>query len=219
MTLLAARPGRRQRAGMTLIEVIVAMAVLSLIVLALGASLRGISQSAQRVEQRVDGIDEMRVGVAFLRELFGRASVVRVPGPQRKLLFDASPVELAWVSVMPARFGAAGRYAFRLAVEPAADGSQALVLRYAPWPPDAQAFPDWAGAEWRVLAAHVDGLRLGYGGSGMAQGWRGDWVDAEKLPAHVRIDLGTSQGPWPPVILPVRTPPVGATFTIGGGTR
>ena len=43
-------PPRRRSAGLTLVEVVVALAVLSLVVLALGASLRGISQSALRVD-------------------------------------------------------------------------------------------------------------------------------------------------------------------------
>ena len=135
------RRDRTRQTGMTLVEVIVAMAVLSLVVLALGASLRGISRSAERVEERVDAVDELRVGAAFLRELFSRALVLQVPGPPRQLLFDAQAGSLAWVAVMPARFGAAGRYTFRLAAEPAADGTQALVLRYAPLGSARRCFP------------------------------------------------------------------------------
>ena len=214
------RRGRRRdrvrQAGMTLVEVIVAMAVLSLVVLALGASLRGISRSAERVEERVDAVDELRVGAAFLRELFSRALVLQVPGPPRQLLFDAQAGSLAWVAVMPARFGAAGRYTFRLAAEPAADGTQALVLRYAPLGSGAPVFPDWATTESRVLAAKVDQLQFGFGGEGMARGWQPAWADADKLPLRVRIDVATAEGPWPPLVLPLRTPPVGAFFSIGG---
>lgn len=205
---------------MTLIEVIVAMAVLSLVVLALGASLRGISGSAERVEERVDAVDELRVASAFLRELFARALFVRAPGAERKPLFEAQADGLAWVAVMPARFGAAGRFAFRLAAEPAADGTQALVLRYAPLGGEAPAFPDWTRVESRVLAAKVDKLHLGFGGEGMAQGWKPDWTDLDKLPSRVRIDVALAHGAWPPLVLPVRTPPSGtAFFTIGGGAR
>lgn len=202
--------------GMTLIEVIVAMAVLSMVVLVLGASLRGISRSAQRVDQGVDAVDELRTGAAFLRELFARALPLRAPGPERGLLFDARPDALAWTAVMPARFGAAGRYAFRLAAEPAADGPPALVLRYAPLAEDAPAFPDWTTTESRVLAARIQRVEFGFGGEGVAQGWKAGWTDADKLPARVRIDLALADGTWPPLVLPLRTRPRGAFFSIGG---
>jgi general secretion pathway protein J len=216
----AVRRHRDRQAGLTLVEVIVALAVLSLIVLALGASLRGLSQSAERVDQRVDAVDEMRVSIAFLRDVLERTSMVRASGPERRLLFDAGEAALAWVGVMPARFGAAGRFAFRLAAEPLDDGSQGLVLRYAPWTAEAAAFPDWAQAEHRVLVHRVERLALAYGGQGLAEGWQPGWTDKDKLPPRLRLDLATTGGAWPPVVLPVRTPPGAAGgFVIGGSAR
>ncbi len=210
---------RKARRGLTLVEVMVALAVLSLIVLALGASLRGLSQSSERVDARVEQIDEMRLTVAFLRELFAAVSAVRLEGPSRALLFDAGPQQLAWIAVMPARLGVGGRHALRLAAETLDDGSTALVLRYAPWSPQAPAFPDWAGAESRVLVRGVDRLAIAYGGQGLQTGWQPTWSAHERLPARLRLDLGTPAGPWPPVVLPLRVPSrADAGFVIGGGT-
>lgn len=212
-------PSPRQR-GLTLVEVVVALAVLSLVVLALGASLRGIAQSAARVDQRTEAIDEMRVGIAFLREVFERSLLVRATGPERRLLFEAQPDAVAWVAVMPARFGAAGRFAFRLALEDGADGSRQLVLRYAPWTASSVTWVDWAQAEHRVLAQQVEQLNFGYGGEGLAEGWLPTWTDNERLPPRLRLDLATAQGAWPPVVLAVRTPPrPGGRFVIGGSPR
>lgn len=221
MTRRSARaaPAQGQR-GLTLVEVVVALAVLSLVVLALGASLRGISQSATRVDERVEAIDEMRVGIAFLREVLERCLPIRATGPERRLLFDAQPEALAWVAVMPARMGAAGRFAFRLALEPTDDGGRDLVLRYAPWTAPAGSFADWSQAEHRVLARRVEQLNFGYGGDGLAEGWQSGWTDPERLPPRLRLDLATAQGAWPPVVLAVRSPapPIGR-FTVGGEQR
>jgi general secretion pathway protein J len=210
---------RHRQAGLTLVEVIVALAVLSLIVLALGASLRGLSQSAERVDQRVDAVDEMRVSIAFLRDVLERTSMVRASSPERRLLFEAGGDSLAWVGVMPARFGAAGRFAFRLAAEPLDDGTRALVLRYAPWAAEAAAFPDWAQAEHRVLVHRVERVTLAYGGQGLAEGWQPGWNDKDKLPPRLRLDLATIGGVWPPVVLPVRGPAAAVGFAIGGSAR
>lgn len=213
-------PARRPLRGLTLVEVVVALAVLSLIVLALGASLRGLSQSATRVDQRAEAIDEMRVGIGFLREVLARTSRIPVPGPEPRLLFEASADSLSWVAVMPARFGAAGRFAFRLAVEPLADGTQGLVLRFAPWSAESPGFPDWTQAEPRVLAQDVARITIGYGGDGMAAGWQPAWTERDRLPPRVRLDLALAGGDWPPVVLPVRSA-AGPTsvFTFGGAAR
>jgi general secretion pathway protein J len=216
---------------MTLVEVVVAMAVLSLVVLVLGASLRSMAQSSQRIDERVDAIDEMRVGIGFLREVLGRVTPVRVAPPGEGLLFTAAPQELAWVAVMPARFGAAGRHHFRLAVETLDDGSSGLVLRYAPWTGEAVP-PEWAQAEARVLVPQVTAFELRYGGEGVAAGWLPAWPpddpdaaarERNRPPPRIRLDLASATYAWPPVILPVRVQSArGAAaggFVIGGTTQ
>ncbi len=204
--------------GLTLVEVVVALAVMSLIVLALGASLRGLSQSAQRLDTRIDATDEMRVSIAFLRDSLARTLRLRAAGTERQWLFDASSQSVAWVAVMPARFGAAGRFAFRLALEASPDGQQQLVLRYAPLANTSLAFPDWALADARVLARGVRHWSIGYGGEGLVGGWQPTWTDNQRLPPRLRFDLDTDTVAWPPVVLPIRVPaaPAGG-FVIGGG--
>jgi general secretion pathway protein J len=214
-------PAQRPPRGLTLVEVVVALAVLSLIVLAMGASLRGMSQSAARVDGRVEAIDEMRVAVDFLRDLLGRVSSLRTPGPEPMPVFDGRADSLSWVAVMPARFGAGGRHAFRLAAETLDDGATGLVLRHAPMAPDAVAFPDWTLAEPRVLARQVERLALSYGGQGVDAGWQADWTLKDRLPPRVRLVVGTTAGDWPLVVLPVRAPAEAGNglFTIGGRAR
>lgn len=216
---------------MTLVEVVVAMAVLSLVVLVLGASLRSMAQSSQRIDERVDAIDEMRVGIGFLREVLGRVVPVRQAPPGEGLLFTAAPQELAWVAVMPARFGAAGRQYFRLALETLDDGSSGLVLRYAPWTGEAVA-PDWTQADARVLVPQVTAFELHYGGEGVATGWLSTWPpddpaaaarERNRPPPRVRLDVASATQAWPPVIVPIRVQAARAGsdngFAIGGSTQ
>jgi general secretion pathway protein J len=207
----------RARAGLTLVEVMVALAVLSLVTLVVGASLRGLSQSTQRLNQRVESIDSLRVGSAFLRDALSLAVSVRGTQAGSPLLFDAAPDRMAWVAVMPVRFGASGRHVFRLAAEGQPDGSRALVLRYAAWPPAAVGFPDWSQTESRVLLAGLERLNLSYEGSGVAAGWQPTWDALERLPGRVRIDVEGAGGAWPPLILPLRAQSTGRpVFSIGG---
>lgn len=212
-----ARRHAQGQGGLTLVEVVVALAVLSLVVLALGASLRGLSASADRIDARVDALDEMRVAAAFLRESVDRMSPVRLTGPDPRLAFEGNADSMAWVALMPVRFGAAGRHAFRLAVEPQPDGVPALVLRHAPWVDTAAAFPDWTAADSRVLVRAVSDFRLSYGGQGLEQDGAAAWPPGPRLPPRVRMDLRTASAEWPALVLPLRQPARAAgAFTIGG---
>ena len=66
--------GRRLR-GFTLLELLVVMGLLSAVMLALGAALRTIAQSEDRVDHRLGQADELRVASAFMRTTLGRVSM------------------------------------------------------------------------------------------------------------------------------------------------
>lgn len=222
----ANRPSLRHRmAGFTLLEILVVMALLSAIMLALGAALRTMAQSEVRVDQRLGRADELRVSTAFMRTILSRVSLRRVtpPGPPGSslYLFSAAPDAVAWVGVMPARHGAGGRHFFRLAVEPV-EGRTDLVLRFAPVSerPD---FPDWSAAEARTLVSDVTSIALRYE-DGLAQPaqWTPLWRHAERLPERVALQIATATGPWPEIIVPMRGLPASQSGIGGfvfGGTR
>lgn len=60
--------------GFTLVEMLVAVSLLAVIMVALGSSLRTIAQTESRVDQRLGRIDEMRVSVGLMRQLIARVS-------------------------------------------------------------------------------------------------------------------------------------------------
>ncbi len=207
---------RRMQAGFTLVEMVVAMALLSLIMLVLGSSIRSMGASAERVEARTASIDEMRVATAFLREIVGRTAAQRVEAPGTGLLFAGAPGAMSWIGVMPARFGAAGRHFFRLAVEQTSDGTPGLVLRFIPWRWEQKALPDWSQADSRVLVRNVSEVSLAYEGGGVSGGWLPAWpADEKRLPQRLRLLLSAAGSEWPPVILALH--PLPANQGAGGG--
>ena len=58
--------------GFTLIEVLVVISLLSLLMLAMGSALRTTAQTEERVDQRLQRTDEIRVASGFLRSVLGR---------------------------------------------------------------------------------------------------------------------------------------------------
>lgn len=213
--MILRRSHRRQRSlGFTLVEVVVAMALLSLVMLVLGSSIRSMGASAERIDARTASIDEMRVATGFLRDIVGRSAAQKQEPPAVGLLFAGSADAVSWVGVMPARFGAGGRHFFRLGAEQVSDGSTALVLRFVPWRWEQKAWPDWAQAQSRVLVRDVDSLALSYEGNGFNQDWLGAWPpEATRLPPRLRLLLSAAGSEWPPIVLAIHPLPAGE----GGG--
>lgn len=210
--------------GFTLLELLVVMALLSVVMLALGSALRTIAQSEERIDRRLVRTDEFRVASAFIRTTLERVSARKVVAPATPgaspLLFAAASDAVAWVGIMPARYGAGGRHFFRLGVEPV-NGEQALVLRFLPWV-DSQTFPDWSQAESRVLVASVTALSIRYeDAQEVPSVWGSEWPFKDRLPQRVELSLETSAGYWPSMVIPLRLPPTGgdsAGFVIGGSS-
>lgn len=201
---------RRGRAGFTLVELLVTMALLSILMLGMASALRTMAQTEERVDARLASADEFRVATGFLRNIMGRVSVRKRAVPFTEgaspYLFAGGPDAVAWVGIMPARHGAGGRYFFKLAVEPM-QGEPALVIRFVPWT-DSTEFPDWSHSESRVLVGDVASFALSYQDARQPTPvWTSVWQRIDSVPDRVRIELRTSAGPWPLWVVAMRSLP------------
>lgn len=202
----------RGESGFTLVEILVVITLLSVIMLALGAAMRTIAQTEERVDDRLQRSDQMRVATGFLESVLGRVSARRSasasPGAASTFLFSGTPDAVAWIGVMPARYGAGGRNYFRLASE-RQGGKTNLVLRFAPWN-GAGAFPDWPSADSRALVKEVTSLGIEYAQEdGPIQLWRTEWPFADRLPSRIRLSIRTGALTWPPIVIEMRALPAG----------
>jgi len=204
--------------GFTLVEVLVAITLLSVLMLGLGGAVHNMGQAEQRIDARLALADEMRMADAFLRQSLGRVSLRRValPPPARPaVLFSGSAQQLAWVGVMPARYGAGGRYFFRLAAEPLESGGAGLVVRFVPWA-DAPGFPDFTRAESRVLVRDLRTVRLAYlDTEPRVPVWLPAWEPTTRAPDRVELAIETGRAAWPPITVPLR--PLAASDASSGG--
>ncbi len=208
---------RRRARGFTLVEILVAITLLALVMLALGAALRGMVQTESRVSDRLTRVDDFRTGTGFIKSVAGRVwsqKTTALQGQgQSAFLFQGTPAGMAWVGVMPPRYGAGGRYFFRLAAEPV-DGRSALVIRFVPWR-DMPGFPDWSRADSRILADDLTGFSISYEDDQTEpRQWGPAWPVADRLPGRVNIRVTTALSSWPDLVLPLR--PFGGQ-TLGGG--
>ena len=185
-----APPPRRSR-GFTLIEALVVLVLLSILMLAMVSALRSVGQGSERAETRFQRLDDWRVATRFLHDTLGRVSMrsvttARGSGP----LFEGASDHIAWVGVMPARYGAGGRYFFRLSIENL-QGQPGLALRYLPWA-DQPTVPAWENAAVQPLLPGVQGLALHYLDPRQSLGapaWVDAWEPLQDRPSAVALEL------------------------------
>lgn len=204
-------PRRSRMKGFTLVELLVTMALLSLLMLGMASALRTMAQTEERVDARLADADEFRIATGFLRTVLGRISAQKNMALSRAggspFLFEGLPGAVSWIGVMPARHGAGGRNFFRLAVEPVQGEESALVVRFVPWV-DSAAFPDWAQAQSRVLVRGVTAFSLSYEDAHQSPSvWVSTWGRTDSVPERVRLELQTRAGPWPVWVVAMRKLP------------
>lgn len=209
--------------GFTLLEMLVVMVLLSLLMVGFAGALRTVGQAEERIDRRLAQADDFRVATSFLRSTLGQVSGQKAgeanqPG-QFSVQFAGARDAIAWVGVMPARYGVGGRSFFRLAVETVASRA-ALVIRFVPWS-DGPGFPDWSKAEARVLAAGVTAFSVRYeDGRPLPTVWQSEWPIADRTPDRVHLQLAIDAREWPALVIPLRVLPLGDPaqrgFVIGG---
>jgi len=207
----------RWNRGFTLLEILVVMALLSVIMLALGSAMRTMAKTQERVDTRLAIADEMRIATAFIRATTERISARQVTAVQsagaNRFYLEAGSDAVAWVGVMPARYGAGGRHFFRLGLEPDASGT-ALVVRFLPWA-DTGGFPNWQQAESRVLVHGATAFSVSYEDDLAPQpAWLQEWPVPDRLPGRLLIAVQTATQVWPPIIVALR--PMRASRSSGG---
>ena len=207
-------------AGFTLLEVLVVMSLLSLVMLGMGSALRTTEQTGERVDHRLLQADELRTATSFIYSTLGRISVQKFNTPvavgQSPYFFVGQPDAMAWIGIMPARYGAGGRYYFKLSLGEL-DGKRGLVIHFLSWT-DASPLPDWTQAEGRVLVPGATAFSLQYLDTTTdAPEWSPVWTSPEGPPDRVQLSLQGPEGPWPSLVVPLRPTPASATGAGSGG--
>lgn len=205
--------------GFTLVEVVIAVALVSLIMLALVAALRTFGVSATRLEEISLRADSVRLVERFLRGAISGASPrlhVRSEDLGAEPWFRGASTEMVWVGPVPPRNGAGGLYHLRLSLS--GDVSQRLVLQMLPFAGD-DAEPDWSTAPEMVLLEPVGRFSVAYQRLGRRD-WSDAWADPAVLPARVRLSVSSGGTPWPDLVFRVLVAQPGdqvAQENAGGG--
>lgn len=180
--------------GFTLIEIVIALALTSLIFATLGATLFGLTQGFAKATARAEREDTMlHVSQTLRRAIEQAAPRPAQTGAGPSLI--GQPDSIEWLAPMPETSPYRGLHLWRLEAHTLGATNRRLILTLTPWTPGASAAP----YPPQPLVEGLTQIRLHYQDTQSGQ-WTDHWEQARR-PLRVRIEIITQDnGPWPPIV-------------------
>jgi prepilin-type N-terminal cleavage/methylation domain-containing protein len=201
----SSRPGRD--AGFTLLETLVALALLGLLTTFLIAGLRLGSRYLQAAISRAEPADAIATAQDVLRRMLEETYPALVYGDAgQQPVFDGRADHLTFATTVPPSLGLDGYDRIDLY----ADGGR-LLLRWQPERSQAQAFTGDDTKGPYPLLDHVAAVHFQYFGAASPQdkpAWTDQWHSLVRSPLLVRVDVTSDSVParvWPPLIVAPQT--------------
>jgi general secretion pathway protein J len=202
VTESVARPPAGNR-GFTLVEVVVALSILSLIMLAVISALRTFGNTQASLERLTDRVDQMRTVSGFLRDTLQsavvgpRASSLSLGGiPPESSYFNGDSSSLEWKAPILFGEGYGGTFLVRVGRE-----QDRLVLRWQESPGDDEDI-EWDDTPSRDLLQGVEEFSVSYRAE-FGEPWQKQWHE-QNSPALVRMGIKAAGRYWPDLILQVQ---------------
>ena len=219
----------QQARGFTLLELLIAVALMALLMVGMGSTLMTVAQTQTRAQHKLEQVDRDRVTIHFLRTLWSSVSPIKdasasvaAAGSQPNF-FQGTAHAVQWLGVMPARFGAGGRTHFRIAVQASTQGQgEDLVLWFVPLDLE-QPAADFQQARAYVLASGLESVEFAYlrRYQGESQ-WSAQWSHADELPHAIEVRVAAQGHVWPHTVIALYSTPAAVRGASGeavfGGT-
>jgi len=190
--------------GFTLLEVMIALTLLSMIMLATITAMRTLGNTKSTMEQVIDRVDEIRVVSEFLRKTIGAAMPVLRVGSSPEAFsgsgnygtyFFGDATHLMWVSPLVAGADMGGAFIMQLALV-----EDRLELKWHPYESDVLAV-NWNELEPRVLLLSVNEFKVGYRAVYDDGDWLDLWTGSQRNPVAVRISIRSGEKYWPELVI------------------
>jgi general secretion pathway protein J len=214
---VSATPRPDRGSGFTLVELLVGMAVMSLVALTMAAGLRFVVQAVASTDGRREALEELTLGLAVLRNELERAEPMMVKvGNRYQVLFDGLPDRLRFANVEPPYLAGPPYLAYEYTVALDA-GAHRVDLRRAPIDPNEPDLAAVAAGAPRTVLRLTRPVRFTYWGSLRPRdppAWHEEWPPGPRLPDAIRLAAGEDPG-WPDLVVPLR---ITAPWYCGAGT-
>ena len=193
--------------GFTLIEVLIALTLLSIMVILLFTSLKICADSWEKGENKINTVNEIAVVYNFFQHHLTTAKPLfnNTATGEKSFSFQGKSQSMQFVSAFPASAGKLGMQLFSVNLLEE-DNEQSINVALVPFislTVDKEPSKDEV-----TLIEHVSEFKLSYFGSedGITEGsWSEEWVDKAILPNLVKINILLTNGYfWPEMIFDLK---------------
>jgi len=175
---------RRAARGFTLLEVLVAITIFSLVIAVLYAGYRLAVRSWESGERTQAAVSELRLAGSFIRRHASEAFPLAISERRAwRLWFQGEPERLVFITAMPAYLGQGGMYEMTLQVDDGKEGTALTVARRL-LHPDAESGRPGVDDRARPLVEDLESATFDYFGTSAEDGvasWHRSWVDQQQL--------------------------------------
>ena len=188
--------------GMTLIEIMIAVVLLSLIALSLGAGMSTMGDTLTKVSARVEQLDQIRLTSAFLRRSLAATyfDFYTQEGGE-KALFQGRGKKMIWLSNLCGSQGPGGLHILSLGLKKRGANAD-LVLDIYPWRPGMDLSKQMKNPVTReILASGVNEFKLRY--RNKTGGWSDAWEDSKSIPVEISLRIRSENRQWPEIVVPI----------------
>ena len=199
------RSPRKQQAGFTLLEMMIAFSLLALLFLALFSSFNTIGRGWEAADRKLLKTEDTRLISEFLRNQLSQTIVVQIKGENGPVYaFEGTDHYVRYAAPLQPLQNQGGIYLIELAVGLDRDGRK-LEMRYAPYRPDM----DWDEALKEVEPVLVySGLGLVHFDYYAAESdkedprWESEWLEQPVYPLLMRVKIeGKDHQIWPELVV------------------
>lgn len=191
--------------GFTLLEMLIAFALVSLLFLALFASFNTIGRSWDAADTRINKTEDMRLITDFLRRQLGQAMVVRIKGEKEAQVyaFDGTATSLRYAAPLQPLQHQGGVFLVELDIVAGKDGKK-LEMLYAPYRPELSWDEAFEEAEPVLVFDGLKDAAFEYFGAeeeGKDSEWASDWKDKPRYPDMLKLTLADKERAWPEMLV------------------
>jgi general secretion pathway protein J len=193
--------------GFSLMEVLAALALLALLLLAVYSGVRSTTLTVGHGSSVIARLDEVRGAREFLRRQLSSATALpwKLLDERTPIVFEGDATHLRFVSTLPGYLGKLGPQVIEVRLTEDGKDGRALEANLSPLPGSPSTVID--GAQDSLLT-RVRSLRVRYARRG-SSAWQEQWNEPMVLPGAIEISVVPEEGSdaWPPLVVAPRQDP------------